>query len=223
MVQVSDMKNKTLSTAKKLSSLSPCVDRPPALWKRKFCLDCSRQLGLTAAVRLRDARFRVRETPHLDRLSRSFRRYSQSVRRLATVSNGDEPFVQFPGMINLSWQSATANPDAWGPLDEYNERIHTGQLRDDEHQRGTIRSKEPLNQPPAWFLQSFSHRANPSRPSRHAYWVSRSKGWTPKSWVSPTPPELPFRFSIPSSEASKAVDQDTLESSKGSLHVRGCR
>lgn len=30
-----------------------------------------------------------------------------------------------------------ANPDHWGPLDEYDERVHSRQLRDDEHQRGT--------------------------------------------------------------------------------------
>ena len=29
-----------------------------------------------------------------------------------------------------------ANPDQWGPLDEYGERVHSRQLRDDEHQRG---------------------------------------------------------------------------------------
>ena len=30
-----------------------------------------------------------------------------------------------------------ANPDAWGPLNEYDERVHSHQLREDEHQRGT--------------------------------------------------------------------------------------
>ena len=29
-----------------------------------------------------------------------------------------------------------ANPDAWGPLNEYDERVHSHQLREDEHQRG---------------------------------------------------------------------------------------
>lgn len=29
-----------------------------------------------------------------------------------------------------------ANPDQWGPLDEYDERVHSRRLRDDEHQRG---------------------------------------------------------------------------------------
>ncbi len=32
-----------------------------------------------------------------------------------------------------------ANPDHWGPLDEYDERVHSRQLRDDEHQRGVFR------------------------------------------------------------------------------------
>lgn len=32
--------------------------------------------------------------------------------------------------------SGVANPDAWGPLNEYDERVHSHQLREDEHQRG---------------------------------------------------------------------------------------
>ncbi len=33
-----------------------------------------------------------------------------------------------------------ANPDHWGPLDEYDERVHSRRLRDDEHQRGKFHS-----------------------------------------------------------------------------------
>ena len=33
---------------------------------------------------------------------------------------------------------APANPDMWGPLNEYDERVQTGQLREDEHQRGIV-------------------------------------------------------------------------------------
>ena len=31
-----------------------------------------------------------------------------------------------------------ANPDMWGPLNEYDERVKTHQLREDEHQRGRL-------------------------------------------------------------------------------------
>ncbi len=31
--------------------------------------------------------------------------------------------------------AAHADSDSWGPLDEYDKRVHSGQLRDDEHQR----------------------------------------------------------------------------------------
>ena len=40
----------------------------------------------------------------------------------------------------LSWSSAdekgTADHDNYGPMDEYNKRVESGRLRDDEHQRG---------------------------------------------------------------------------------------
>ena len=31
-----------------------------------------------------------------------------------------------------------ANPDMWGPLNEYDERVQNNQLREDEHQRGMV-------------------------------------------------------------------------------------
>ncbi|KAG8531547.1 uncharacterized protein KY384_003177 [Bacidia gigantensis] len=37
------------------------------------------------------------------------------------------------------------NPDKWGPLDEYERRIHCGQLRDDEHQRTIVQTLQDLH------------------------------------------------------------------------------
>ena len=37
-----------------------------------------------------------------------------------------------------------ANPDMWGPLNEYDERVQTRQLREDEHQRGIDFQKRPV-------------------------------------------------------------------------------
>lgn len=33
-------------------------------------------------------------------------------------------------------KTVAVDPDEWGPLDEYDERVHSHKLRDDEHQRG---------------------------------------------------------------------------------------
>jgi len=38
-----------------------------------------------------------------------------------------------------------SNPDNWGPLNEYDERVHSRQLRDDEHQRGIVQSLHDLH------------------------------------------------------------------------------
>lgn len=37
------------------------------------------------------------------------------------------------------------NPDNWGPMNEYENRVETGRLRDDEHQRGIIQSLQHLH------------------------------------------------------------------------------
>ncbi|KAL8654980.1 MAG: hypothetical protein Q9210_001187 [Variospora velana] len=38
-----------------------------------------------------------------------------------------------------------SNPDAWGPLDEYNERVQSHRLRDDEHQRAIMHNLQDLH------------------------------------------------------------------------------
>ncbi|KAL2050536.1 hypothetical protein ABVK25_009205 [Lepraria finkii] len=38
-----------------------------------------------------------------------------------------------------------SNPDMRGPLDEYDERVHSRQLRDDDHQRGIVQSLQDLH------------------------------------------------------------------------------
>ena len=38
-----------------------------------------------------------------------------------------------------------SNPDKWGPLDEYDERVHSRSLRDDEHQRTIIQTLQDLH------------------------------------------------------------------------------
>ena len=38
-----------------------------------------------------------------------------------------------------------SNPENWGPLDEYDERVHSRQLREDEHQRTIVQSLHDLH------------------------------------------------------------------------------
>ena len=68
---------------------------------------------------------------------------SNSSRQMATVSHS--MYAKVPDQ----WCSSVlmlglANPDAWGPLNEYDERVHSHQLREDEHQRGTHSLSEHL-------------------------------------------------------------------------------
>lgn len=58
-------------------------------------------------------------------------------RHLATVSNGENMSSQVSA---TQWESmltqVAVNPSSVGPLEEYDERVHSHRLRDDEHQRG---------------------------------------------------------------------------------------
>lgn len=58
-------------------------------------------------------------------------------RHLATVSNGEN---MSPQVSITQWESVltqvAVNPSSTGPLEEYDERVHSHRLRDDEHQRG---------------------------------------------------------------------------------------
>ena len=38
-----------------------------------------------------------------------------------------------------------SNPDNWGPLNEYDDRVHSRQLREDEHQRGIVQNLQDLH------------------------------------------------------------------------------
>ena len=62
---------------------------------------------------------------------------------MATVSHGTYAKVAdqwSPSVLMFG----LANPDAWGPLNEYDARVHSHQLRKDEHQRGTLSPSKHL-------------------------------------------------------------------------------
>jgi len=46
--------------------------------------------------------------------------------------------IHGPGFVAQELIPPSVNPDSRGPLEEYDDRVHSRQLRDDEHQRGTI-------------------------------------------------------------------------------------
>lgn len=66
---------------------------------------------------------------------------------------------------------AAANPDMWGPLNEYDQRVQTRQLREDEHQRGKMFSS--TGEVAMLKFMNDRNRAMPSRPSRHAQRLPR--------------------------------------------------
>lgn len=105
----------------------------PLSWEPKFCLQCFQQYGSVAPLRQHDLEpLKVQNVgkPPLPSLG-GFR----GRRQLANVSNG--AMISWQGYAEeFSLIIATVNHNAWGPLKEYDERIHAGQLRDDEHQRG---------------------------------------------------------------------------------------
>ncbi|KAL8825747.1 MAG: hypothetical protein Q9191_004220 [Dirinaria sp. TL-2023a] len=64
-----------------------------------------------------------------------------------TLSNCCSQYVPSWATVELArWLTFDiANPNQWGPLDEYDERVHSHQLRDDEHQRGIVQSLQDLH------------------------------------------------------------------------------
>ena len=55
------------------------------------------------------------------------------IRRMATVSDGTLHILHI--YLNGELMIDPVNPDSRGPLDEYDERVHSRRLREDEHQR----------------------------------------------------------------------------------------
>lgn len=114
----------------------PFARWPPNLLphKRWLCLECrqkyelktsQRQCYIWAACKMR----------HLSNPARVPWAPSQGARRLATVAHGIMHSSRYTKCATLT--EVAENPKAWGPLDEYDERVHSHRLRDDEHQRST--------------------------------------------------------------------------------------
>jgi hypothetical protein len=59
-------------------------------------------------------------------------------RSLNTVQNGRIPSMAHVQCLRFS----IVNKDNYGPIQEYDARVKSGRLRDDEHQRGGVRPKE---------------------------------------------------------------------------------
>ena len=95
-------------------------------------------------------------------LGRSISRYTQRLRsihvgngrsRSKSTKNQKSPFEEKRLWVTQQKQSrrrgfATvqhSNPDNWGPLDEYDERVHSRLLREDEHQRTIVQSLHDLH------------------------------------------------------------------------------
>ena len=89
--------------------------------RRILCAQCIRRFAFQAEGRNRRIYNLGRRTTHLPEKWRG----SQQARALATVSH--------------------SNSDMWGPLEEYDERVHLRQLREDEHQRSIVHMLQDLH------------------------------------------------------------------------------
>lgn len=81
--------------------------------------------GVSSLVTARSYNILCHNSPAHLHCARSLGPKSQQTRCLATVEH--------------------SNPDNWGPLNEYDERVHSRQLRDDDHQRGIIQALHDLH------------------------------------------------------------------------------
>ncbi|KAI9821165.1 MAG: hypothetical protein M1827_003899 [Pycnora praestabilis] len=85
------------------------------------------------------------------------------------------------------------NPDHRGPLDEYDERVTAGRLRDDEHQRGIVQILQDLHdmlidyQAPKVIHPSIESL----RPQSKSFLSSLFKSRQPKKAAAPIPDTLP--------------------------------
>ena len=97
-------------------------------------------------------------------------------RRLATVSHGE--YVRNLILRSYVLIGFPENPDAWGPLNEYDERVHSHRLREDEHQRGigSVFEHGPLH---VILIHRLRNCPEPPRSPRHAYRLPCTQGRTP--------------------------------------------
>lgn len=88
---------------------------------RRLCINCCQNILLPARWRYRE----LDSLKHTTSGAVAGRKSEPHIRSLATVSH--------------------SNPDNWGPIQEYDERVHSRQLRDDEHQRSIVHMLQDLH------------------------------------------------------------------------------
>jgi protein AFG1 len=126
-----------VSTSRGLQSAvrSHCAESAPI--RRSICIQCHE-------LHTRPSRGAIKTTQRATANSQSVVRRSQLAlpaafiagqrRGFATVENG------IPKPRKSHWKSGAnrsiVNPDDRGPINEYDDRVAAGRLRDDEHQRG---------------------------------------------------------------------------------------
>lgn len=105
--------------------------------KRSLCDKCLGSLRQEANPTLHHAGS-LRQTGAGASIPRRSSKLFRHTRHLATVSTGTNLFFPdpWPWVLDKKLIPTSANSDSRGPLDEYDNRVRSHQLRDDEHQRG---------------------------------------------------------------------------------------
>lgn len=134
-MRVSTMRHRALTCTRTLCRLYACEKPYAIFWDRRLCYGCIRHCSSTGASLQYDVG-RPRGW-YSGKPPQSARQGHRNRRNLTTVSNGVMT-SRCIGVEKHLLTTNTANPDAWGPLNEYDERIHSRQLKDDEHQRGIL-------------------------------------------------------------------------------------
>ena len=133
-----------------------------------LCVSCLRSRRRGTPQRRHEA-FSVRKGGSVESVRRFSSKRLQHVRHLATVSNGTNLFLSIhsPRPIAKVLILRPVNPESRGPLDEYDDRVRSHQLRDDEHQRGVACLYRPAISQALTTLDGPRHRTKLTGPSRH--------------------------------------------------------
>ena len=188
------------------------------LTPRTVCVGCLRQgkrWASTQGPRLSIRRASQRSERPIRLLSNT-KRHS---RRLATVSNSETRQQDgFTTPTTHSLVSPKVDIEPSGPMAEYDERVHSHRLRDDEHQRGVKHSF-----PDPWRYTDLNHRHCPksSRPPRHARRLPSSQS-RPSLHLVPQASQVLLQLPLPHPTTEKAINPNTSQFTQRPLHVWRC-
>ena len=182
---------------------------------RTVCVRCLRQNKRWASTRV--PRLSTgRASPWFRRPIRLLSSTKGHSRQLAIVSNGETRQQDvFTTPTTHSLVSPKVDPERRGPMAEYDERVHSRRLRDDEHQRGV---KHSFPDPCRYTDLNHRHCSESSRPPRHARRLPSSQS-RPSLDLVPQASQVLLQLPLPHPTTEKALNPNTSQLTQRSLHV----